>query len=170
MWYLVFRIVWKLINCWHWSFQVREKTKPEIDRNWIVFPLPANEIPTAYSHVIPYPCQQIEKLDEFSFPPNKPIDGFDDKRKNQMPSSGSLDLSNHLPPRELMPQNTAVWPVFKIIAPRLVNESHGSYIFQGNESDPLAWGVHVDEALCVMTTRSFPDRQHLVVQFITLCL
>ena len=99
VWCLVFRIVWKLINFWHWSFQVREKTKPEIDRSWIVFPLPANEIPTAYSHVIPYPCQQIEKSHEFSFPPNKPIDGFDDKLKNQMPSSGStcLDLSNHCP-------------------------------------------------------------------------
>lgn len=108
----------------------------------------------------------------FLFHPTKPIDGFDDKLKNQMPSSEStyLDLSNHVPPREMMPQNTAVWPIFKIIAPRLVNEqSHISYIFQGNEFDPLAWGLHVADALCVVIIRTFPDRQHLVVKFITLC-
>ena len=126
---LVIRIIWKLINFWHQSFQVREKIKPEIDRKWIVFPLLANKIPTAYSHVIPYPCQQIEKSDEFSFPPNKPTDGSDDKLKNQMPSSGGtcFALSDHVPPGGMMPQSTAVWPVFKVIAPRLATEqSHWS--------------------------------------------
>ena len=93
------------------------------------FPLLANKTPTAYSHVIPYPCQQIEKSDEFSFPPNKPTDGSDDKLKNQMPSSGGtcFALSDHVPPGEMMPQSTAVWPVFKVIAPRLATEqSHWS--------------------------------------------
>lgn len=80
----------------------------------------------------------------FLFHPTKPIDGFDDKLKNQMPSSESTPFGLEQPcaTKRDDASNTAVWPILKSLPlGLLMNKAIYPTSSRGNEFDPLAWGL-----------------------------